>query len=205
MPSRDVALSAQTGPSEPPRASERRPVSLHAHLPPRRQGRPRPRIRGFAMWRAFPVSTARPDSPESQPCSGRRSAPSRCWIVDARAVERGGDLPADRRSERLPAGPAPWRHGDRRAGGARRRDDQPGLDRDGGPPTEPGLAFRRLSGRALDVGRDHVTATVNTLVLAYWAPRLRSCSSSAPPTVGAAVNLEVVAKEVVATLVGRSG
>ena len=31
----------------------------------------------------------------------------------------------------------------------------------------PGLAFRRLSGVALDVGRDHVSATVNTLVLAY--------------------------------------
>ena len=39
----------------------------------------------------------------------------------------------------------------------------------------PELGFRRLFGEALAVGRDHLGATVNTLVLAYAAPRSRSC------------------------------
>ena len=53
-------------------------------------------------------------------------------------------------------------------GRARRRDDQPGVDRARAPAREPRAAgSRRLFGLALDVGRDHVSATVNTLVLAY--------------------------------------
>jgi uncharacterized membrane protein len=71
----------------------------------------------------------------------------------------------------------------------------------------PGLAFRRLSGLALDVGRDHVSATVNTLVLAYVGAALPILLlfSAADLGVGDALNLEVVAKEVVATLVGSIG
>jgi uncharacterized membrane protein len=71
----------------------------------------------------------------------------------------------------------------------------------------PALPFRHLSGLALDVGRDHVSATVNTLVLAYVGAALPILVlfSAADLGVGNALNFEVVAKEVVATLVGSIG
>jgi uncharacterized membrane protein len=71
----------------------------------------------------------------------------------------------------------------------------------------PALKLRRLSGLALDVGRDHVSATVNTLVLAYVGASLPILLlfSAADLGVSDALNLEVVAKEVVATLVGSIG
>jgi uncharacterized membrane protein len=71
----------------------------------------------------------------------------------------------------------------------------------------PALRFRELFLRALRVGRDHVSATVNTLVLAYVgaALPLLLIFSSADLGLGDALNLEVVAKEVVATLVGSIG
>jgi uncharacterized membrane protein len=71
----------------------------------------------------------------------------------------------------------------------------------------PGLGLRRLFGLALDVGRDHVSATVNTLVLAYVGASLPILLlfSAAGLGVGDAANLEVVAKEIVATLVGSIG
>jgi uncharacterized membrane protein len=71
----------------------------------------------------------------------------------------------------------------------------------------PGLQFRRLFGLALEVGRDHVSATVNTLVLAYVGSALPILLlfSAADLGVGNAANLEVVAKEIVATLVGSIG
>jgi uncharacterized membrane protein len=71
----------------------------------------------------------------------------------------------------------------------------------------PELRFRELFGRALRVGRDHVSATVNTLVLAYVGASLPVLLifSSADIGLGEALNLEVVAKEVVATLVGSIG
>jgi uncharacterized membrane protein len=71
----------------------------------------------------------------------------------------------------------------------------------------PGLGFGELFGRALRVGRDHVSATVNTLVLAYVGASLPVLLifSSADIGLGDALNLEVVAKEVVATLVGSIG
>ena len=71
----------------------------------------------------------------------------------------------------------------------------------------PALGFRRLSALALDVGRDHVSATVNTLVLAYVGAALPILLlfSAADLGVGDALNLEVVAKEIVATLVGSIG
>src|SRR4029450_4613970 len=63
----------------------------------------------------------------------------------------------------------------------------------------PGLRLRRLSALALDVGRDHVSATVNTLVLAYVGAALPILVlfSAADLGVSDALNLEVVAKEVV--------
>ena len=71
----------------------------------------------------------------------------------------------------------------------------------------PGLRMRRLFGLALDVGRDHVSATVNTLVLAYVGATLPVLLlfSAADLGVSEAVNLELVAKEIVATLVGSIG
>jgi uncharacterized membrane protein len=71
----------------------------------------------------------------------------------------------------------------------------------------PALNLRRLSGLALDVGRDHVSATVNTLVLAYVGASLPILLLFSATDLGVsdALNLEVVAKEVVATLVGSIG
>ena len=71
----------------------------------------------------------------------------------------------------------------------------------------PELGFRELFARALRVGRDHVSATVNTLVLAYVGASLPVLLifSSADIGLGEALNLEVIAKEVVATLVGSIG
>jgi uncharacterized membrane protein len=72
---------------------------------------------------------------------------------------------------------------------------------------DPTLPFRRLFGLALEVGRDHVSATVNTLVLAYVGAALPILLifSAADLGVTDATNLEVVAKEIVATLVGSIG
>ena len=71
----------------------------------------------------------------------------------------------------------------------------------------PTLGFRRLAGLALEVGRDHVTATVNTLVLAYVGAALPILLlfNATDLGFGEAVNFEVVAKEIVATLVGSIG
>jgi uncharacterized membrane protein len=71
----------------------------------------------------------------------------------------------------------------------------------------PAMRFRRLLAMALEVGRDHVSATVNTLVLAYVGAALPILLlfSAADFGVSEAVNLEVVAKEVVAMLVGSIG
>jgi len=71
----------------------------------------------------------------------------------------------------------------------------------------PGQSFRQLFALAMDVGRDHVSATVNTLVLAYVGaslPLLLIFSSGQIDFLDA-VNLEIIAKEVVATLVGSIG
>jgi uncharacterized membrane protein len=59
----------------------------------------------------------------------------------------------------------------------------------------------------MQVGQDHVSATVNTLVLAYVGaslPVLLIFSSGQLGFVDA-VNVELVAKEIVATLVGSIG
>ena len=71
----------------------------------------------------------------------------------------------------------------------------------------PALGFRELFGRALHVGRDHVSATVNTLVLAYVGAGLPALLlfSAADLSVSEVANFEIVAKEIVATLVGSIG
>jgi uncharacterized membrane protein len=71
----------------------------------------------------------------------------------------------------------------------------------------PDLGYRELFTRAMHVGRDHISATVNTLVLAYAGsslPVLLIFASGALP-LGQAINLELVSEQVVATLVGSIG
>jgi len=72
---------------------------------------------------------------------------------------------------------------------------------------DPALDFRRLYRAAIDVGRDHVAATVNTLVLAYVGaslPVLLIFSVGDTPF-GDAVNREAVSEQIIGTLVGSIG
>jgi uncharacterized membrane protein len=71
----------------------------------------------------------------------------------------------------------------------------------------PALRARELYRDALTVGRDHVAATVNTLVLAYVGAALPILLIFAVggTSFGDAVNIEQVAQEIVATLVGSIG
>ena len=66
---------------------------------------------------------------------------------------------------------------------------------------------RALFREALTVGRDHVAATVNTLVLAYLGTSLPIVLlfSVAGTSFGEAVNADAVAEEIVGTLVGSIG
>jgi uncharacterized membrane protein len=71
----------------------------------------------------------------------------------------------------------------------------------------PALRARELFRRAMHVGRDHVSATVYTLVLAYAGASLPVLLifASGALAVGQAVSLELVSEPVVATLVGSIG
>ena len=71
----------------------------------------------------------------------------------------------------------------------------------------PALGFRALVGHATTVGRDHIAATMNTLVLAYTGAALPILIifSVGGTSFGAAVNSEAVAEAIVATLVGSIG
>jgi uncharacterized membrane protein len=71
----------------------------------------------------------------------------------------------------------------------------------------PGYGLRNLFGAGIRIGRDHIASTVNTLVLAYAGASLPllilfSVSDRALDQV---VNTEIVAEEVVRTLVGSIG
>lgn len=72
---------------------------------------------------------------------------------------------------------------------------------------DPAQGTRQLYHAALTVGRDHVGATVNTLVLAYVGAALPVLLlfSTQDIGLGTAVQREAVAEEVVATLVGSIG
>ena len=72
---------------------------------------------------------------------------------------------------------------------------------------DEGLGFRRLFGEAISVGRDHLGATVNTLVLAYAGAALPALLIFSFQGVGpgTAVGFESVATEVVAMLAGSIG
>jgi uncharacterized membrane protein len=71
----------------------------------------------------------------------------------------------------------------------------------------PNQRFGELYRRGVAVGRDHVTATVNTLVLAYVGASLPVLLVLTLAEAGPleTVNYEIVAKEVVGTLVGSIG
>ena len=71
----------------------------------------------------------------------------------------------------------------------------------------PTLGFRRLFSLAQHVGRDHVSATVNTLVLAYVGASLPILLIFHTADLGAgdALTTEIVATQVVGTLVGSIG
>ena len=71
----------------------------------------------------------------------------------------------------------------------------------------PAQRFGDLYRGGLRVGRDHVSATVNTLVLAYVGAALPVLLIFSSGTVGflEVLNFEIVAKEIVATLVGSIG
>jgi uncharacterized membrane protein len=71
----------------------------------------------------------------------------------------------------------------------------------------PALGRRELIRNALDVGHDHIAATVNTLVLAYVGASLPILLifSIGNTSFGDALNSEAVAAEVVAMIVGSIG
>jgi uncharacterized membrane protein len=73
--------------------------------------------------------------------------------------------------------------------------------------TDPTLPASELYGRAMNVGRDHIGSLVNTLVLAYTGAGLSLLILLNVNQFGfeRALNLELVASEVVHTLVGSIG
>jgi uncharacterized membrane protein len=73
--------------------------------------------------------------------------------------------------------------------------------------TDPTLALRQLYQRGMNVGRDHVGSLVNTLVLAYTGSGLSLflLLHVGEVSMARAFNLELVANEVVHTLVGSIG
>jgi uncharacterized membrane protein len=71
----------------------------------------------------------------------------------------------------------------------------------------PTLRWRRLFGHAMAVGRDHIAATVNTLMLAYVAaalPLFLLLMSSGAPLIQT-LNRELLAEEIIRTLAGSLG
>ena len=73
--------------------------------------------------------------------------------------------------------------------------------------TDPTLGLRELYRRGMNVGRDHVGSLVNTLVLAYTGSGLSLLIllNVNEVSLARALNLELVASEVVHTLVGSVG
>jgi uncharacterized membrane protein len=71
----------------------------------------------------------------------------------------------------------------------------------------PQLSTKRLVREALDVGHDHIAATVNTLVLAYAGASLPILLlfSLGDWSFGEAINTEAVAEQIVAMIVGSIG
>ncbi|WP_233221234.1 YibE/F family protein [Streptomyces carminius] len=72
---------------------------------------------------------------------------------------------------------------------------------------DPAAGWRRLYGAAMRIGRDHIASVVNTLVLAYAgaALPLLLLFSIAESGVGQVATSELVAQEIVRTLIGSIG
>ncbi|MFE5075879.1 YibE/F family protein [Streptomyces halstedii] len=72
---------------------------------------------------------------------------------------------------------------------------------------DPTMGIRRLYKAGIRIGRDHIASVVNTLVLAYAgaALPLLLLFSIAQSSVGVVANSELVAEEIVRTLVGSIG
>ena len=72
---------------------------------------------------------------------------------------------------------------------------------------DPTQSWRRLFGRAMRVGRDHIASVVNTLFLAYAGASLALLVLFSTGGLAAAelVNAEVIAEEIVKTVVGSLG
>jgi uncharacterized membrane protein len=68
-------------------------------------------------------------------------------------------------------------------------------------------AWRELYRRAMNIGHDHIAATINTLVLAYVgaAMPLLLLFQLYPEPWGLTLNREMIAEEIVRTLVGSLG
>jgi uncharacterized membrane protein len=71
----------------------------------------------------------------------------------------------------------------------------------------PSQDFRKLYRSAMNIGQDHIAATVNTLVLAYAGAALPMLLlfSVGGVDYGMVINLEFIAEEIVRTLVGSLG
>ena len=71
----------------------------------------------------------------------------------------------------------------------------------------PESTFSELYGRALRIGRDHISSTVNTLFLAYAGASLPLLLlfSEANESLGSVATREIVAVEIVRALVGSIG
>lgn len=67
--------------------------------------------------------------------------------------------------------------------------------------------WREVYGRAMNVGRDHISSVVNTLILVYAGASLPLLIllMTAPESLGMTLNLEFLAEELVRTLVGSMG
>ncbi|MEU5300821.1 YibE/F family protein [Streptomyces noursei] len=72
---------------------------------------------------------------------------------------------------------------------------------------DPTAGWRKLYGAAMRIGRDHIASVVNTLVMAYAGASLPLLLlfSIAQSSVGTVATSEVVAEEIVRTLVGSIG
>ena len=73
--------------------------------------------------------------------------------------------------------------------------------------TSPDVGFGELYGRALRIGRDHISSTVNTLFLVYAGASLPLLLlfSEAQQGLGSVATREIVAVEIVRALVGSIG
>jgi hypothetical protein len=99
------------------------------------------------------------------------------------------------------------RRRDRLARRARRRHRDAGVGGVGAEADAPDAGFGELYGRALRIGRDHISSTVNTLFLAYAGASLPLLLlfSEAEQGLASVATREMVAVEIVRALVGSIG